>query len=75
MPSYRTLARRLSTLVAVAGIVHLFVPSRLLATARCGYDRILAVEFAPRPNASRRVRLVGLLLFVGGALGYLATDR
>jgi hypothetical protein len=74
MPSYRTLGRLLSLFGILAGIGHLLVPTRLLATARWGYDRILAVEFAPRPNAKRRVRLVGLLMIVGGALGYRALD-
>jgi hypothetical protein len=75
MPSYRTLVRRLSVLGVLAGVVHLLVPSRLLATARWGYDRVLAVEFAPRPNAARRVRLIGLLMLLAGVLGYRATDR
>jgi hypothetical protein len=75
MPSLRTRVRLLSLLGALAGVVHLLVPSRLLATARWGYDRVLAVEFAPRPNATRRVRLIGLLMLAVGALTYRALDR
>jgi hypothetical protein len=70
MPSYRTLARRLSLLGVLAGIAHLVVPERLLTTAEWGYDRVLAVEFVPQPSATRRVRLIGLLMLVGGLVGY-----
>jgi len=75
MPSLRTRVRRLSLLGTLAGVVHLLVPARLLATARWGYDRVLAVEFAPRPNATRRVRLIGLLMIVGSALVYRIVGR
>jgi hypothetical protein len=75
MPSVRTRVRRLSLLGALAGVVHLLVPTRLLATARWGYDRVLAVKFAPRPNATRRVRLIGLLMIVGSALVYRIAGR
>jgi hypothetical protein len=68
MPSYRTLGRRLSLLTALAGIVHILVPARLLATAEWGYDRVLAVDFNPRSNATRRVRLIGSLMIAGGVL-------
>ena len=75
MPSYRILARRLSLIGVVAGIVHLLVPNRLLAAAEWGYDRVLAVEFTPRPSATRRVRLIGLLMVVGSALVYRIVGR
>jgi hypothetical protein len=75
MPPYRTLARLLSLLGVFTGAVHLLVPARLLATAEWGYDRFLAVEFSPRPNATRRVRLIGLLMIVGGVLGRRAIRR
>jgi len=75
MPSYRTLARRLSLIGVAAGIVHLLVPNRLLAVAEWGYDRVLAVEFTPRPSATRRVRLIGLLMLVGAALWYRLLGR
>jgi len=75
MPSYRILARRLSLIGVVAGIVHLLVPNRLLAAAEWGYDRVLAVEFTPRPSATRRVRLIGLLMLVGAALWYRLLGR
>jgi hypothetical protein len=75
MPSYRTLVRRLSLFGVLAGIVHLLVPNRLLATAEWGYDRVLAVEFAPRPAATRRVRLIGLVMLGGAALCYRLLGR
>lgn len=53
---------RYVTVVGVcSGLAHLLVPDRLLSTAAWAYDRVLAVEFDPRPNATRRVRLLGLL--------------
>jgi hypothetical protein len=75
MPSYRTLARRLSLFGVLAGIVHLLVPNRPLAAAEWGYDRVLAVEFTPRPAATRRVRLIGLVMLGGAALWYRLLDR
>jgi hypothetical protein len=64
MSSFRTLLQVLSLLGTLAGVVHLLVPDRLLATAAWGYDRVLAVDFRPRRPATRRVRLVGLLFLV-----------
>ncbi|WP_338741880.1 hypothetical protein [Haloplanus salilacus] len=64
MVSLRTRLRLLSVLGLVAGVAHLVFADRILAAARWGYDRTLAVDFDPRPNAVRRVRLVGVL-FVG----------
>ena len=75
MPSYRILARRLSLIGVVAGIVHLLVPTRLLAVAEWGYDRVLAVEFDPRPAATRRVRLIGVLMLGAAALWYRLLGR
>jgi hypothetical protein len=75
MLSYRTLARWLSLLGVFAGVAHLLVPDHLLAAADWGYDRLLAVEFSPRSDATRRVRLIGLLMIVAGALGRRATRR
>lgn len=49
-----------SVLCLAAGVVHLLVPGRLLATAAWAYDRLLAVDFEPRPAARTRVRLVGV---------------
>ncbi|GAB3315674.1 hypothetical protein EI982_14495 [Haloplanus rallus] len=66
MVSLRTRLRLLSALGLLAGLTHLLLAGRLLATARWGYDRLLAVDFDPRPNATRRVRLVGVL-FLGVA--------
>jgi hypothetical protein len=67
MAPTRTQLRRLSLLGSLAGIVHLFAPEALLATAAWGYDRVLAVDFAPREAATRRVRVVGLLLLGAAA--------
>ncbi len=53
---------------ALAGLVHLVAPGRLLATARWGYDTVLAVEFRPRDPAVRRVRLLGLCFLLVAAL-------
>jgi hypothetical protein len=53
---------------ALAGLVHLAAPGRLLATARWGYDTVLAVEFRPRDPAVRRVRLLGLCFLLVAVL-------
>jgi hypothetical protein len=54
-----------SAVVSVlAGLAHLVVPNRLLELARWSYDRVLAVQFQPRTGATRRVRLVGLVMVV-----------
>jgi hypothetical protein len=56
----------------LAGMVHLLVPGRLLETAAWAYRRFLAVEFDPNPEATRRVRLVGVgLLAVAAVLRWL----
>jgi hypothetical protein len=66
--------RRLAILAtALLGIVHLLVPGVLLRSARYGYDRVLDVEFRPRDGATRRVRLLGVLL-VGVALALWKWD-
>ncbi|WP_136716998.1 hypothetical protein [Halorientalis salina] len=52
---------------ALAGIAHLLVPTLLLDLASMGYDRVLAVDFEPRENATARVRLLGVA-FVLAAL-------
>ena len=57
---------------AFAGALHLLVPERLLGAAGWAYDRLLAVEFEPRENATARVRAVGLLFVVGSALALRA---
>jgi hypothetical protein len=64
MPSLPTLLRASAAGSVLAGLVHLAAPARLLALARWGYDRVLAVEFRPRENATRRVRLVGVVMVV-----------
>ncbi len=58
----------------VAGIVHLVAPKRLLGTGSVLYDRILAVDFSPRDDAARRVRLVGIAMVGAGVLAW-SPDR
>lgn len=64
MPSLSTLLRVSAVVSALAGLVHLTVPNRLLTLASWSYDRVLAVRFQPRSNAARRVRLVGVAMAV-----------
>jgi len=55
---------RLSALgAALTGLAHLLVPNLLVRSAEVGYDRVLAVDFEPRENTTRRVRLLGCLAF------------
>lgn len=62
MPTLPTLLRASAVVSALAGLVHLAVPARLLTLAGWAYDRVLAVRFHPRKNATRRVRLVGVVM-------------
>ncbi len=65
----KTTLLRIGTLGAMlVGVVHLLVPDRLLAIAGWGYDRLLAVDFDPRDDATTRVRLVGVLFLLAGAV-------
>jgi hypothetical protein len=64
MPSLPTLLRVSAVVSALAGLVHLAAPDRLLHLASWSYDRVLAVQFRPRKNATRRVRLVGIAMLV-----------
>ncbi|MCL9814686.1 hypothetical protein [Natranaeroarchaeum aerophilus] len=65
----RTTLLRIGSLGAMlVGVVHLLVPDRLLAIAGWGYDRLLAVDFDPRDDATTRVRLVGVLFLLAGAV-------
>ncbi|MFQ3294954.1 MAG: hypothetical protein ACI8VE_002035, partial [Natrialbaceae archaeon] len=50
------------------GILHLVVPGSLLQVSRVLYDRLLAAEFSPRDQAPRRVRLIGPLMCLAGAV-------
>jgi len=52
----------------LAGVAHLLAPGFLLATARRGYRRVLAVEFDPKRGARRRVRGIGLALLALAAV-------
>jgi hypothetical protein len=66
--------RRLALLgLGAFGIVHVLVPEFLLRSARSAYGLALDVEFTPRENAARRVRLVGLLSLIAAA-GWSAFD-
>lgn len=57
-----------SSLLTVAGLVHVLFAETLLWIARWGYDRVLAVDFSPREGSKRRVRLIGLLWTGAGVL-------
>lgn len=70
MASRTTRRRQVAVLLLLAGVVHLLAPRRLLRVARISYDRVLAVEFTPRDGASRRVRLVGILMCLIGAVAW-----
>jgi hypothetical protein len=59
----------------VAGIAHLFSPKRLLGAASILYDRILAVDFSPRDDATLRVRLIGVGMVVAGVLAWRPDRR
>jgi len=67
-PTRHRLWRAIELGAALAGLVHLVAPGRLLAVARWGYDTVLAVEFRPRDPAVRRVRLLGLCFLAVAAL-------
>jgi hypothetical protein len=75
MPSTSAVLRAVSLFGALAGIVHLLAPEWLLRTARVAYDRTLAVDFEPRANATRRVRLVGVGFLVAALLTALLWRR
>ncbi|WP_238330760.1 PIN domain-containing protein [Haloglomus irregulare] len=62
MLSLPTLLRVGSVMGALAGLVHIAIPNRLLELASCGYDRVLAVRFQPQRNATRRVRPIGVAM-------------
>lgn len=64
MPSLPTLLRVSAIISALAGLVHLTAPNRLLNLASWSYERVLAVRFHPRENATHRVRLVGVAMVV-----------
>ncbi|MFB6251959.1 MAG: hypothetical protein ABEI27_09810 [Halobellus sp.] len=73
MPSLPTLLRASAVVSALAGIIHLAAPDRLLELASWSYSRVLSVRFQPRENATRRVRLVGVAMVVSAPmLTYLA---
>ena len=62
MSSLPTLLRVSAAVSALAGLVHLTVPDRLLKLASWSYDRVLAVRFQPRERATRRIRLIGVAM-------------
>jgi hypothetical protein len=70
-----TITRLLAVGSAVTGLLHLLVPSWLLRLASVGYDRVLAVDFEPRANATRRVRLLGVLLLAAAVALARQTSR
>jgi len=60
---------------ALAGLVHLAVPGRLLRWGALAYRWFLRVEFEPKPGAKRRVRLVGLGFLAVAAVLRRLLDR
>jgi hypothetical protein len=68
MTSRETLLSAAGLFSAAVGLAHLLVPDHLLAVAAWGYDTVLAVDFDPRGNATRRVRAVGLVFVAVAAL-------
>jgi hypothetical protein len=55
-------------LLLVTGLAHLLAPNLLLDCARAAYGWTLDVAFLPRDGATRRVRLLGLVLATAGLL-------
>lgn len=73
MPSLPTLLRVSAVTSAFAGLIHLIAPNQLLTLAKWSYDQVLAVRFHPRESASRRVRLIGVVMVIAApVLAYLA---
>ena len=68
MPSLPTLLRVSAVVSALAGLVHLAAPDRLLTLAGWAYDRVLAVRFQPQKNATCRVRLTGVVMVVSAPM-------
>lgn len=63
--------KRLGVLgVGAFGLSHVVAPQFLLRTARVVYGFALDVEFRPRGDAARRVRLIGFVAIVGAVLGW-----
>ncbi|MES3518184.1 MAG: hypothetical protein PPP58_11015 [Natronomonas sp.] len=44
----------------LSAAAHLIAPRRLLAAAAVLYERVLCVEFSPKADAPRRVRLLAV---------------
>ena len=59
----------------VVGIAHLVASKRLLGTASVLYGQVLAVDFSPRDDASRRVRLIGVVMVAAGVLAWRLDRR
>lgn len=71
----RTEGRLGALALGAFGSVHVCFPRLLLRTARLAYGLVLDVEFTPRENAPRRVRVVGVLSLVLAAIGWRVADR
>jgi hypothetical protein len=54
-------------LLVVTGLIHIVAPEVLLGLARQGYGSILKVKFDPLPEATTRVRMLGVGWLAAGA--------
>lgn len=70
MVDYRQLLKLASVLNALSGIAHIVAPGALTRIVQRTYDLVLAVDFQPRENTTRRVRLLGVLSLVLSAACY-----
>jgi hypothetical protein len=74
MTNLATLLRLSAVSNVLSGVAHLLAPGLLVRAAQTGYDRVLAVDFEPRENTTRRVRLLGVLSLLAGWLLWRAAD-
>jgi hypothetical protein len=71
----RTLLRLGAVLNLASAVAHFLAPGALLDTVSVWYERGLAVDFEPRPAATRRVRLLGIPFLVAAWLAWRLGDR
>ena len=67
--------RRLASRGALAvGLLHVLLPELLVDVVRFVYDVALDVSFVPRDRTARRVRLLGVVLLLAGAVLSVFSD-